>query len=208
MPGSTHTLRRPILSQQAAHAFFAGRTVNLPSFAGGPDSNGKRPSALFTEEFPAGQPIPENVLSDVTRHVCKLQRINECATWLARWRSDYPDSKEARAFDPREVNKLGSTPGVQPQVIDQIEAAFRGKSPPTPHAKNPVARATQLTNFFSSHYVHAIPFDRRLLGDAWSDCRGRPDTNARCQQARQRWNETLERFEMPDAPLAGAGDGG
>jgi spermidine synthase len=194
--GSLHTLRRPILSQQAAHAFFAGRMVNLPSLSGGPDANGKRPSALFTQAFPPDRGIPEDVFSDVTRHMCQLQRINECATWLGRWRSDYPDSKQARDFDPRDIGGLKHVRGVEPDVIDQIEAAFRGKLPHIP-AKGPVARAARLTNFFSEHYVHAIPFDRRFLGDAWSGCRGRPEVTTSCQQARMRSNERLERFEVP-----------
>jgi hypothetical protein len=139
--------------------------------------------------------------------VCSIYRVFECATWLARWRSDYPDSERARGFDAYAVGGLGKGPE-WPKTVDEIEAAFRGKPPPTPRAKTPVARATRITNFFSDHYVHAIPFDRRFLGDAWSDCRGKPEVTRSCQDARARWNEHLERFEMLKASQRRADDGG
>jgi spermidine synthase len=208
--GELHTLRRPILSQHAARAFFAGRGVEIPILAGGPDANGARARGLLAQEFPlGGRPIPEDVAEAVTRHLCKLKRLGECATWLARWRSDHPTSELARAFDPRELERgFGRREELQPQVIDLIERLFRGELPPTPRAKSPVARAAALTSIFASHYVHATPFDRRVLSTAWSGCRGNPRMMATCEQERLRIDERLERFELNAAPMVGAGDAG
>jgi hypothetical protein len=204
--GELHTLRHPILSQHAAKAFFAGRSVELPSLAGGPDADGKRPRALMVQAFPDEAPIPEEVAASVTKHVCKLRRGNECATWLARWRSDHPDSEAARTFDPSASNKaLANAETLEPRVLEEIEQLFRGELPPTPRAKNPLARAALLTNLFGSHYVHAIPFDRNVLGNAWSGCTGR-FRGSNCEQARLRANERLDRFELRRGPLVGSDD--
>jgi spermidine synthase len=204
--GEIHTLRHPILSQQAARAFFAGRHVDVPSLAGGPDANGDRPHALFTELFPPGQPIPEDVAGNVARHVCTLQRANQCATWVARWRADHPDSEAARTFDPRQLPGMAKRDPVQPHLIEQITHLFRGELPPTPRAKGALARASYLTNFFVEHYAHPIPFDRRLLGNVWSGCRGNAALNSSCQQARLSLGERSERFQLPRGALVGVAD--
>ncbi len=206
--GKLHTLRRPILSQSAARAFFAGRRVDLPTLAGGPDADGRRPRALMTREFPSDAAIPEEVAASVTKHLCKLQRVNECATWLARWRSDHPASEDATRFDAGSVSQgLARIELLKPHSIEQIEQLFLGRLPPTPKAKNPLSRATALTNMFGAHYVHAIPFDRGILGSAWSKCAGRGDMVVNCQHARLRANERLDRFEITRGPRGGPGDG-
>jgi spermidine synthase len=200
VPGELHTLRHPILSQHAASAFFAGRGVDLPTVAGGPDTNGDRPHALLTRLLPPGQPIPEDVAESVTRHLCSLHRLKECATWLARWRSDHPGSEKSRDF---QLSKgVARREEMHSEVIDRIEHLFRGELPRTPDAKNPLARATQLTGLFAGHYVHAIPFDRRLLALAWSDCGGNAAMNTSCQHARQRMDDRLDRFEMSQVGIA------
>jgi len=204
VPGELHTLRHPILSQHAARAFFAGRGVDLPTVAGGPDANGNRPRALFTRVYPPDQPVPEEIAESVTRHLCAMHRPKECATWLARWRSDHPESETVRNLELRSLGKgLEKRDELQPPVIARIEQLFRGELPATPHAKNPVARATQLTGLFTGHYVHTIPFDRRVLGKAWSACRGNPSVNASCQQTRQQVDERFERFDLENRSFAG-----
>jgi hypothetical protein len=88
-------------------------------------------------------------------------------------------------------------------VIARIEQLFRGELPATPQANNPVARATQLTGLFTGHYVHTIPFDRRVLSKAWSACRGNPSVNASCQQTRQQVDERFERFDLENRSFSG-----
>jgi spermidine synthase len=201
--GELHTLRHPVLSQHAARAFFAGLGVELPTVAGGPDANGNRPRALLTRLFPAGRPIPEEVAAAVTHHLCDMRRPKECATWLARWRADHPESEQARSYD---AGGKGGREELQPEVVARIERLFRGELPETPHAKNPLARATQLTGLFAGHYVHAIPFDRQLLRNAWSDCQGNRSLDTSCQQARLQADERLERFDMDKAARSGVRD--
>jgi spermidine synthase len=205
VPGEMHTLRHPILSQHAARAFFAGRGVQLPTLAGGPDADGDRPGALLLHQFPPGQPIPEDPLDRMTRHVCGLGMQQLCATWLARWRADHPESEVARSFTPPGVKK--GVKELQPEAIERVSALFRGQLPRTP-SKDPLTRASQLTGLFAGQYAHAIPFDRQLLRDAWSRCPTQPSLQTPCQQARSLANEQLSRFDATRAlGRSGASDG-
>jgi spermidine synthase len=201
--GELHTLHRPILSQHAARAFFSGRTVSLPRFAGGPDAPDTRPRALMTQLFGDG-PLPEEVLSSVTRHLCDSREVTECAVWLARWRADHPDSEAARRFDPRTLPKLGPAyEALSPPILARVEKLFRGVLPPEPSARNGFQRAMSLTNLFSTFYTHAIPFDRALLREGWSGCDGTAGGPTSCQTARVHANARLDRFELPRAPVGG-----
>ena len=201
--GELHTLRRPILSQHAARAFFAGRRVELPRFAGGPDADGARPTALLAQLLGTGR-IPEEIESNVTRHVCESQRVMECVTWLARWRTDHPESREARLYDPRSIDSMAQVDVLSPQTIARVEQMFRGVIPPERAQTNPVARAALLTNLFSTFYVHAIPFDRAVLRNAWSECGRGGDLASTCHTARVHADGRLDRFELPRADNPGS----
>jgi spermidine synthase len=201
--GELHTLHHPILSQHAARAFFTGRAVALPRFAGGPDAPDTRPRALMTQLFGSG-PLPEEVVSSVTRHVCESREVTECAVWLARWRADHPGSQAARRYDPRSLPRMGAFDAFSPFLLARVEKLFRGVVVPDPAASNGFQRAMSLTNLFSSFYTHAIPFDRALLREGWSGCDGGAGgTASSCQGARMHANARLDRFELPRAQLGG-----
>jgi spermidine synthase len=199
--GELHTLHRPILSQHAAQAFFSGRGVELPHLAGGPDAPDGRPRALLAQLLGDG-PVPEEIASSVTRHVCEARRISECVAWLARWRADHPASEAARLYDPRKVRMMAGLEAFSPQNLARVELLFRGQLPPDPAASDPLRRAASLTNLFSAFYNHAIPFDRAVLRSAWSGC-SRAGDGVTCQTARLQANTRLDRFELPRGPLLG-----
>jgi hypothetical protein len=185
-----HTLRHPILSQHAAHAFYSGHSLLLPRFAGGPDAPAERPRPLLAELL-GGGPIPEDVFAKVTQHMCNSLRTQECATWLARWRRDYPGSRAAANYDPRTVERIAQPELLAPAAIARLGQLFApGAAPPLVEG-NPLRRAQQLTNQFSSAYVHAIPFDRAVLRAAWDGCAGEGDA---CRTAREGANQRLDRF--------------
>jgi len=192
--GELHTLHRPILSQHAARAFFAGRGVQLPRFAGGPDADSGRPRALLAQLIGDGR-VPEEIASSVTRHVCESGRAVECGTWLARWRADHPDSGEARRYDPRALPGMRAYEAISPGYLARVEQLFTRAVPPKGPA-NALQRAAALTNLFSSFYTHAIPFDRALLQESWSECNGAGELASGCQLARAQANERLDSFEM------------
>jgi spermidine synthase len=198
--GDLHTLHRPILSQHAARAFFSGRSVELPRFAGGPDADNGRPRGLFTQHMGDG-PLPEDVVASVTRHVCESRRIVECGTWLARWRADHPDSQEAHSYDPRTLPRMRAYDAISPPMLARIERLFSG-TVPADASGGSLQRATALTNLFSSFYTHAIPFDRALLRSGWSSCDGGGVASS-CEMARVQANTRLDRFELPRGQMGG-----
>ena len=137
----------------------------------------------------------------MTRHVCGSTRVVECATWLARWRVDYPESAAAREFDPRTDEWMARSEALAPATLDRLEQIFRGVPPPRRGAVGPVDRANTFTSLFSKFYVYAIPFDRAVLRNVWAGCDGNA---AGCQMARMRANERFDRFEFPRAPAGGS----
>ena len=191
--GAIHTLRRPILSQHAARAFFSGRSLRMPRFPGGPDADAGRPRALLAELLGEG-PVPEQIAASVTKHLCEALRTDECATWLARWRVDHPESRAARLYDPRRIERMGQVEALSPLAIARVEQLFRGSAPADPQQTDPLIRATRLTNQFSVSYVHAIPFDRAVLRNAWNECNDGGQLGSACHTARLRANERLDRF--------------
>jgi hypothetical protein len=188
-----HTLRHPILSQHAARAFYSGHSLLLPRFAGGPDAKEPRPRALLAELFDGG-PIAEEVFARVTRHLCNSLRAQECATWLARWRLDHPDSSAAAGYDPRSIERMSQSDVLDPLAIARVASLFAGDVPPALQQGDPLRRAQRITNQFSSSYVHAIPFERSLLRAAWDRCDGDGAAGEACRVARERTNERLDRF--------------
>jgi len=79
-------------------------------------------------------------------------------------------------------------------AIARVEQLFRGSAPADPQQTDPLIRATRITNQFSVSYVHAIPFDRAVLRNAWNECNDGGQLGSACHTARLRANERLDRF--------------
>jgi hypothetical protein len=135
----------------------------------------------------------------VTKHICQALRPLECVTWLARWRVDHPESRAARLYDPRSIERMEKVEGLTPMAIARVEQLFRDGMAANPQRGNPLVRASGLTSLFSALYVHAIPFDRAILRNAWNECNDGGALGPACQTARVHANERLDRFELPRA---------
>jgi len=83
---------------------------------------------------------------------------------------------------------------LSPQAIARVERLFRGNLLAGSPQGNPLSRATRITNLFSASYVHAIPFDRAVLRNAWNECNDGGQVGSACHTARLRANERLDRF--------------
>jgi hypothetical protein len=174
--------------------------VDLPRLPGGPDADdAARPRALLAELLGAG-PVPEAIAASVTKHLCESLRTQECVTWLARWRGDHPESRAARLYDPRSIERMEKLKALRPMAIARVEQLFRGGVPADQQRGNLLLRASGLTGVFSTLYVHAIPFDRVLLRNVWNECDDGGQLGSACQTARLRTNERLDRFELPRVP--------
>jgi spermidine synthase len=188
-----HSLHHPILSQNAAHAFFSGRPVELPRMAGSADSNDDEiPTALLVQALGEG-PIPEETLEDVTRYICRARRTAACGSWVARWRTEYPESAAARSYDPRTEKRVGDVSILSPPALHRVEQLFRKNLP----ASDPFWNPANLTHYFSVYYTHTAPFDRKLLRDQWDACQSDESHPTQCETARARADEQLSRFHVP-----------
>jgi predicted membrane-bound spermidine synthase len=172
LEGPLHTLRHPILSYQAARAFFRGGVATLPSFVD-PESAavGTRNSLLRRHAANAEGRLPEAALADAVVEYCRYNRIEECAAFLARWSRDYPDSPRLTAalYDARQEVR-------EPELLSERNLAlvarlYGGANGAAPGASRPLVRAGRSTQRFLRYYHHAVPFDRRVLAEAWSECR-------------------------------------
>src|SRR5262249_1852129 len=127
------------------------------------------------------------------------RQVYDCATWLARWRVDHPESLAARLYDPRSVPGAEGAAVLAPPMIARVAALFRGAPGLATAETNPAARAPALPHPSATFYVHAIPFDRNILRNVWSECARNGSEAAACATARLRVDGRLGRFELPHA---------
>jgi predicted membrane-bound spermidine synthase len=171
-PGEVHTLLHPRLSDRAARAFFLGGRASLPPTAGSAAREaGARNSLLRAWIEREGGLTPElrrTIVGELCPHVARL-----CATALASWLHDEPDSRELA----RQIARYAKY--VPPRQVETL-AKFYGDGIDGP--MNP-ALARQATQQFGDHYHHALPFDHGALEATWRRCR-QPNCWPARQQAR------------------------
>jgi spermidine synthase len=185
LPGELHTLRHPILSYRAARAFFLGHPADLPALVGpAPARVGER-NSLLRRLAGEGGPLPEEMIEAAARESCRFKRLEQCATFLARWRFDHPQSPrlEATLEELRADGEAGRS--LRPARIAGLVALFEGRIRPSPEGV-PRPRAERLTRRYLRYYHHAVPFDRAKIEAVWSRCRGET-----CAEARRRAEERL-----------------
>jgi predicted membrane-bound spermidine synthase len=179
--GELHTLRRPLLSERAARAFFIGETARLPKYALPESARVGAENSLVRRYF-ALHGNPESLLDDVTRETCGLGRRGECAALFAAWRREHPGSSllSSALADFRRAY-TGDGVLFDPN-LDRIAALFDGAQPApaaTPDER-PLARAQRVSSDYVTYYHHAMPFDRRALSQVWGLC-----TNPACREPRR-----------------------
>jgi spermidine synthase len=189
LPGPIHTLRHPLLSDLAARAFFVGRPAEMPRFASAACAAiGTRNSLLRRYSGLADGPVPEALLTTLAHETCRMARPIECTTILARGLADHPDR------DLRSLAITGSGSQLAEIVSDEnvhrlAELYVDGRRSQRGEG-DPLTEATRLTESFARFYVHALPFDRSVLAQAWARCT-RPDQVEPCRAGRQRARELM-----------------
>jgi len=204
LPGPLHTLRHPILSYQAARAFFLGGVAELPRFAKPESAAVAARNSLLRRyaQGPEGR-LTEAALAGAAAEYCRYTRADECATFLARWQRDYPGSTRLP-----EVLAGARQGALEPQTLSDANLAligrlYGGSDEGLPGAKRPLVRATRTTRRFVRFYHHAVPFDRRVLEAVWNECR----TEA-CDERRRAAEDELgpfnggARVRAPEAPAS------
>jgi len=192
LPGDHHTLRHPVLSYRAARAFFLGEYASFPSYLKPAQISVATHNSLMRRLVRSGGASAEDALAAATRESCRFDRREECATLFARWRRDLPDSPRlAAALEQERSQKRRKNPQLRPKALTRLAALFGSELPPM-EGQNAAARANRIAGLYIDNYVHAVPFDRRVLAEAWRACRAPV-----CEQRR-------ERLEQIVGPLNGA----
>ena len=199
-PGEVHTLRKPILSDRAARAFFAGRSARLP-LPVDPASRtvGAANSLLRRHAGVADTPLPEDVLEAALDETCGHRRVRECVTLLASWIHDHPPSRRRAQAIGGLRRQLGARRAVSPRVIASVASLFGAEAAAASAGDGvPLRRVLRSTDQFRAYYHHAVPFDAEVIRDRWRRCAGE-----RCQETRRRAVDLLG-FDLP-GPDEGAG---
>jgi spermidine synthase len=130
-PGApVHTLLHPILSHQAARAFFRGGEAQL-RVAASPEA---RPggSSMLLQRWVAsqGRSLSEQEHGQAVHEICK-QRNAECAAMLARWQLEDPGASALARQLERARLIFPDEPALSPQGLDELrrEYAAQPRSP-------------------------------------------------------------------------------
>jgi hypothetical protein len=181
LPGEMHTLLHPRLSTLAARAFHAGGEGSLP-FTGGAAAARIGRSNSLARRWAAlgGGELPTAEREAFVGKTCE-QRPRECATLLADWAREGPDSPARK----RLVERLQTLPRLEESMaaVESLLPLFGGDSS-IPDGDAVPARASQATRNYAYYYHHAAPFDPDALRAIWERCAARADGKAACGEGR------------------------
>jgi spermidine synthase len=166
LEGAIQTLRHPILSYRAARAFFLGKQAWMPPFATPAHRETSLRNSLLLRYAESADILPEDVLDEAAREMCRLGRTQQCATLFARWQLDRPGSPRLKAalVAARNENRNAGREIAQPQ-LRALQMLFDGRVPEVP-APALAQQAERLTERFLRYYHHPVPFDRRVIDAA------------------------------------------
>ena len=168
MDGEVHTLLHPRLSDRAARAFFRGETANLPATAtGAPADVGARTSLLRSHAIgPDGRLAPRARRALVDELCGGLRR--ECATVVARWMAEDPDSIELRALLQERRRNPRVARHLEPALLERLVRFFGEGSGGEARSAEAIEGDAAL---FETYYYHGVPFRRDALPAFREGCR-------------------------------------
>jgi predicted membrane-bound spermidine synthase len=172
LEGPIHTLRRPILSDLAARAFFLGG----PGASVGPyvSENHRKVSvrnSLLLRYTDGAQVLPEEIFEIAVREACRFKRALDCATLFARWSVDHPNSDLWRStLSTLRRSARPSNASLAPWRLERLHALYSGRVVHGEDDAPQSVQAVRATALFLKYYNHVVPFDRRLLEERWDRC--------------------------------------
>ena len=195
MQGPIQTLRHPRLSHRAAKAFFRGSDGAIPELVRPGEVRVGRENSLL-RRLTQGRNPPPIVLGVAATENCRFERSSTCATFMAKWKHDRPDSPRAESVLAKLRKKPKNAPQLREESIDNLIFFFGGERGSS-RENDTLAFALRQTNRYLKHFSLAVPFDRRVLEEIWRRCDTPP-----CEEARR----DLERVVGPlDVYSPGAG---
>jgi hypothetical protein len=192
LEGPIHSLRRPILSDLAARAFFLGG----PAARVGPfmSENHQKVSvgnSLLRRYAGGAERLSEEIFEVAAREMCRFKRARDCASFIALWSVEYPDSDLWRAtLSNLRKKERPSSPDLAAERLASLRALYSRRVIPGDDAELSRVEALRVTSLFLNYYNHAVPLDRRVLEDVWSRCGGED-----CEAERAKTEELLWGFD-------------
>jgi hypothetical protein len=188
LEGPVHSLRRPILSDLAARAFFLdGSHARVDPYMSERHQRVSVSNSLLRRYAGAAEVLPEEIFEIAARQACRFRRMGDCVSFIARWSVEHPDSDlwSATLATLRKTAPPRNR-DLTPERFARLHALYSGRFIPGEDAAPPHVEAQRVTNLFLKHYIHIMPFDRRVLEDAWARC-GSED----CEVARAKVEDLL-----------------
>ncbi len=175
LAGPIHTIRHPLLSDLAARAFFrGGPTACIDPYLSEDQRHAALNNSLLRRYAGKAEVLPEEILELAARESCRFDRLRDCATWLARWSVDYPDSDRWRRSASALRKRLrGLARAIGSRRLALLSAFYAGHVTPSDDAGLSWLEARRTTDLFVNHFNHVIPFDPRLIDEIWSRCSAR-----------------------------------
>jgi spermidine synthase len=172
LEGPVHTLRHPILSHYAARAFFRGQGASVPRLATQAAAEIGLRNSLWRRSLGARADAPsEDDLAGMAEETCRLGRFAECAVAHARWLRDRPHSARRKStLDAWRASSQAASSALNETALHNLATLVRPGEAFTSLDADPAVAATQVTALFSDYYLHALPFDRRVVAAEWQRC--------------------------------------
>jgi len=190
LPGELHTLLHPILSHQAARAFFTGMTGRLPVTAR-PESAeiGQRNSLLRRYEALHGGKLTEDERKRVVLETCR-NGSQLCATLVASWLVDTPQSPARDEI----LDSYGHNQVLRLYDVQRLRWLFDGTPYPANMKVTPL-NAMQASELYVDLYHHAAPFSPRALARLWQSCDANESQKEACDAGRERVEKWMQELE-------------
>lgn len=167
LPDTIHTLLHPVLNHRATRAFFVGSEGQLPlaferkaAEAGAKNSLARRLMARLPPE------LREGFRSRIIDETC-VHRPRHCATLLAQWQSESPDSP-ALAQTLYRVRQTAAAQEVSAGLLSKLSTLFDASG--TADVPGEYDYVRRIARSFGDYYHHAAPFDAEALHGALRRC--------------------------------------
>jgi hypothetical protein len=172
LPYPAHTMARPILSHEAARAFFEGKSAPLPVEPSRETATlGAEASLLRRYRARRGRPPSSVERGTVILEVCR-HRLELCAVEIAQWQNEEPRSPELAALVPVVRASGKHAAAVHPELRKTLSIFFgRG-------SLDELAPRYETLRLFFELYSYAAPFDLDVLDGIRARCASDPRCRA------------------------------
>ena len=177
--GRLHTLKRPILSDLAARAFFRGGVGSLP-YAGPLSADQAKSASPLIQELGQGEAgVEPEAYARYVDQVCahRAGAAQQCAVLLARWLVREPESEWAQGAASRNLRVAGRASTVS---LRDLRLLFGQEG----DEEISLGRAERLVGMFEDSYEYTAPFDVEDLRRALARCREPANREGGCEALR------------------------